>query len=129
MRPAIYLLVLAIASCIIEHIYNACRSKKVKTPIMTQDRIFIGIVVTNPILLAKTIEYWFNSANIPERVYIGVIEYVTSEMQSLSNFISVKNKNNVRIYTTNKKKFVHINSSRKFLLKLQRNEKYTLFIP
>ena len=129
MNPAGLLLLLALVSVLVEHVYRACRKKVITRPFTLTDRLFIGVVVSNTLNFSGTVERWFATAAIPERVHVGVVEYVTSETHSLSNFLPVSIRQRVRVFTLSKKKFVHVTQSRSLLCKMRQDERYTLFMP
>jgi hypothetical protein len=119
---SIILIICAIVSRILFHNTKASFEK-----ITIDDTIFVMIVSYKDQQWLDNVSSMFNSARFPQRIFFGIMEYVSHPSESKAEDVPERMRNHVRVLTHMENKTSTLAKSRKIILdNLFRNEKYIM---
>ena len=125
---AVIILCIAIITSIITHLFSREKIKTVTNNSNLDQTIFICCISYCDVKWIELANSVFANAVNPNRVFIGVLEYVKESSQSMATYLPSSLRNSVRIHTISSKMATNLHSSRKTCFeKLFEGETYSLF--
>lgn len=124
----IIMLVFTIVHCCICFMTRVKKSNITELSTNFSESIFVGVIVYKDTEWIDDIVDIINTARIPSRVFIGVLEYVDELSDSQADKIPNRFRNNIRTITSSARSSQTLSKSRaKLFSDMFRNEKYVLF--
>ena len=93
----ICVLVLGIVISIVTRVYNSTRTIQLRSP--SKSTIFVGMISFCDINWYETVDVLFRTAASPERLRIGIVEYVKRADDSMQHYLPSIDRHRVRVMT------------------------------
>jgi len=126
---SIIILCIAIIQVIVLKVLSKFDSLKTISPENLQESIFVSCISYKDPKWVKNIQNYFDNAKCPDRIFVGVVEFIDDEQESMIENIPQQIRNRVKVFTTSSRKAETLRLARELCINhLYGHEKYTMCI-